>query len=398
MFKSKPVWRTREPEKVHDVVIIGGGLHGLACAYYLARDHGIRNVAILERKRLGFGGSGRNTEVFRTNQRAQETLPLYAEAVKLWKVLSSELDFNMLVWQKGVIGLVHNDAGINAMIMRHETQKRLGMVNHLLTPKELKKLIPLLDITDRPDQPVVGGYLNPSGGSIRHDAAVWGFAKGCDRLGVHICEGVEVTGINTRDGKITGVDTNKGRIETPIVLNATGGWSSTITEMVGMDLPVVTFPLQAMVTEPVEPVLDYCVASELYFCYTQQSLKGDLIMGAHWDPWQSYKFYNTYEFASELSYGITQLFPALSNIRVMRSWSGFCDMAPDFVPVMGDTEIEGFYLDVGWGYFGFKSSPICGKVMAEFIATKKRPDLIKAMGIERFYKGELVPETTVTRN
>lgn len=398
MSHSKMMWRVKTPGKGYDVVIVGGGLHGLACAYYLAKEHGIKNVAVLERKRLGYGGSGRNTEIFRANQRAPEILPFYIEANRLWKGLSADLNFNVMVWTKGLIGLAHNRFGLDSMRMRHETQTRMGIENYMLAPQELKKLVPRLDISNKADMPIAGGYYNPPGGTIRHDAAVWGFAKACDRQGIDLCEGVEVTGIIVENRRISGVQTKAGNISTPVVLNAAGGWSSNIARMAGLKLPVVTLPLQAMVSEPIASFVDQVVVSEVYFCYVQQTLKGDLVMGAHMDPWPSFKLYNTFEFAAELSYGITQLFPDLAHVRVMRTWSGLCDMTPDASPIMGETGIEGFYVDVGWGFFGFKASPACGKVMAEHIATKRRPDLIQHLGLERFYEGRMVPETTFTRD
>jgi len=397
MGQHKPIWQVREPKNSYDAVMIGGGLHGMACAYYLARDHGISNVGVLERNRIGFGGSGRNTEVFRANQRAPEILPLYVKSIELWKGISAEIDFNFMVWQKGLVGVAHNEFTLNSMRMRHETQTRLGIETHLLTPSELKKLVPRLDISDKTDLPIIGGNFTPQGGSIRHDAAVWGFAKGCCHYGIDLCEGVEVSGIHVKNGRVIGVETNRGPISTPRVLNAVGGWSSTVAKMAGIKLPVVTLPLQAMVTEPIEPFLNQCLASETYFCYGQQTLKGDLVIGAHLDPWQSYRLYNTYEFAAELAYGWTQLFPDLAHVKIMRSWSGLCDMTPDSTPIMGATAVEGFFQDVGWGYFGFKSSPACGKSMAEYMATGKRPELIKHLGLERFYEGRMVPETTFPR-
>lgn len=398
MTKDKAWWRSKAPEHSYDVVIIGGGLHGMACAYYLAKDHRIKNIAILERERIGFGGSSRNTEVYRINQRAPEIIPLYQQAVDLWKGLSAELDVNIMMWQKGLIALAHNNMSIDSMRMRHETFKLMGIENELLTPEELKKMVPRLDISDTPDLPIIGGYYHPPGGSIRHDAAVWAFAKGCYHHGIDLCEGVGVTGIRIKNNSVTGVDTTKGFIASPVVLNAAGGWSATIAHMAGLDLPVVTLPMQAMVTEPVAPFLDQALASETYFCFGNQTIKGDFVIGTHMDPWQTYKFENTYHFASDLAYGWTQLFPDLAGLRVMRSWNGLCDMTPDSSPIMGKTSIEGFFIDAGWGYFGFKSSPACGKNMAGYIAEQQCPEPIKALGIERFYEGRLVPETTYPRN
>ncbi|KIX11170.1 sarcosine oxidase subunit beta [Dethiosulfatarculus sandiegensis] len=378
-------------------MVIGGGLHGLATAYFLAKDHKMRRIAVLERKHFGYGGSSRNTEVFRVNQRAPEILPLYVLSKNLWLELSAELEWNLMVWEKGLVGLAHSEAGFNNMLMRHETQRRMGIENYLLNPEELKKLVPLLDISQRRDQPVVGGYFNPPGGQVHHDAAVWGFVKACHRMGVDLCPKTEVTGIQVKNGRVTGVETPKGEISSPLVLMAPGGYSSTVAEKAGLELPVVTLPLQAMVTECVRPCLDHVMVSESYFCYVQQTVKGDLIMGAHLDPWQSYKLYNTYEFAREQAYGMLEMMPDIANLKIMRTWSGLCDMTVDGAPVMGATDIENLFVDAGWGYFGFKSSPGCGKTMAEYMATGNCPETIRYLGIDRFYEGRMIPESYIAR-
>lgn len=398
MARSKTLWHFKEPKKTYDAVIIGGGLHGLAAAYYLAKDHNIKRVAVVERRYIGYGGSGRNTEVFRVNQRAPEILPFYEQAKDLWISLSAELEFNLLVWVKGLVGLAHTDAGLDSMRMRHETQIRMGIENYLLTPEALKKLIPPLDISAKRANPIVGGYFNPPGGQVRHDAAVWGLAKGCYRQGIDLCAPTEVTAINIEGGKVTGIETNKGSIAAPIVHMAAGGYSSEVARLAGLTLPVVTLPLQAMVTEPIKPFLNHVVISEHYFCYVQQSLKGDLIMGAHLDPWQSYGNYNTCEFAAEQAYFMQEMFPDIAHLKLMRSWSGLCDMTVDGAPIMGATGIEGLFIDAGWGYFGFKSSPACGKNMAEYMATGSMPDKIKFLGIDRFYQGRMVPEVYMARS
>ena len=280
MASNQVLWKFEEPKSSYDAIIIGGGIHGMATAYYLARDHGMKNICVLEKGYIGGGGSSRNTEVIRANQRAPEILPLYVQSNELWNQLSQELEWNLMVWMKGMIGLAHNEAGLNAMRMRHETQIRMGIENHILTPEEIQKLVPALDLSARPEIPVVGGYFNPPGGQVRHDPAVWGFAKGCYRQGIDLCPLTEVTKINQENGRVTGVETTKGSISAPVVHMACGGYSSTVAALAGIDLPVVTLPLQAMITECVQPFLNHVVIDELYFCYVQQSVKGDLIMGA----------------------------------------------------------------------------------------------------------------------
>ena len=398
MASNKVLWKFEEPKSSYDAVIIGGGIHGMATAYYLARDHGMKNVCVLDKGYIGSGGSSRNTEVIRANQRAPEILPLYVQSNELWNQLSQELEWNLMVWMKGLVGLAHNEAGLNAMRLRHETQIRMGIENHILTPEEIQKLVPALDLSARPEVPVMGGYFNPPGGQVRHDAAVWGFAKGCYRRGIDLCPLTEVTGINVEDGKVTGVETSKGSISAPVVHMAAGGYSSSVAALAGITLPVVTLPLQAMVTECVQPFLNHVVIDELYFCYVQQSVKGDLIMGAHLDPWQSYKSYNTYDFAAEQAFFMLQLFPDIAHLKLMRSWSGLCDMTVDGAPIIGPLEPEGLFVDAGWGYFGFKASTGCGKNMAELIATGVRPDNIKSLGMERFYEGRMVPEVYLARS
>jgi len=382
----------KQPGKTYDVIIVGGGLHGLATAYYLARYHGVKDIAVLERRYIGSGGSGRNTEMVRSNKRALETLPFYMDALVMWDELSAELEWNLMVQKKGVIALAHSDFELASMRMRSDTQRRAGIKIEMIGPEEIKKMVPSLDTSDRPALPVAGAQFHPEGGTVHHDAAVWGFAKACVRLGVDICVGVEVTGFNIGGGKVSGVNTNVGRIDAANVHVAVGGYSSEIARMIGKKFPVVTSPMQVMTTEIIKPFLDYYVASERLMWYTQQTLKGDLILGGHLDPWQSWNSYTTWEESSERAAKIIEYFPDLAHVRVVRSWSGLCDCTLDSAPVMGASGVDGLSLDVAWGYYGFKSTPACGKYSAEYIATGKMPEKIKPFALDRFFKWELVRE------
>ncbi len=398
MGRPRSMWRPKEPQEAYDAVIIGGGLHGLACAYFLARDHKFKRLAVLERRYFGFGGSGRNTEVIRVNQRAVEIIPFYKAAFDLWPRLSKELNYNLMVWTPGLIGLAHHDFTLNAIRMKAETGRFLGVETELLTPEQIKKRVPALDISDRAALPVIGGYYHPPSGTVRHDAAVWALARGCDRRGVDLCPGVEVVGLKVAGGRVQGVETDQGFISAPLVLNAAGGWSAEVARLAGVNLPVVTLPLQALVTESIKPFLDVVLVSEYYFVYLQQALKGELVMGSHMDPFPSYyTLSSTYEFVAHEALYMLELFPDLARLRLMRQWTGLTDMTPDHAPIMGPSPVEGFYLDVGWGYFGFKSAPMCGKLMAEYMATGRCPEMIASLGLERFETGRLVPEVVMAR-
>jgi sarcosine oxidase subunit beta len=392
MSTTRKLWQFKQPEKNYDVVIIGGGLHGLATAYCLARYHDIRRIAVLERRYIGSGGSGRNTEMVRSNKRAHETLPFYKESLAMWDKLSAELEWNLMVQKKGIIALAHSDFELASMRMMSDSQRRAGIKIDMLSPEEIKKMVPSLDTSDRPALPVVGAQFHPEGGTVHHDAAVWGYAKGCFRYGVDICVGVEVTGINIEGGKVTGVDTNAGHIAAAKVHVAVGGYSSEIGRMIGMNFPVVTYPMQVMTTDVMKPFLDYYVASPRLHFYTQQTLKGDLILGGPLDPFQSWNSYTTFEEASDRAARIIEYFPDLAHVRIVRTWSGLCDCTGDSAPVMGGCGIDGLSLDIAWGYYGFKSTPACGKYSAEYIATDRMPETIKPFALDRFFNRRLVRE------
>jgi sarcosine oxidase subunit beta len=398
--KSKRLWPRAPLKTAYDAVIIGGGLHGLATAYFLARDHGITNVAVIEKNYIGFGGAGRNTAIVRANQRTQENVPLYKEALDLWPVLTKELDFNLMFYNCGNLNLAHGEATLKAMRLNVATAQFHGVKSQLVDPKECKELVPALDISDRPRYPVFGGMYHPPGGIVRHDAVVWGLAKGAAKRGVHIHQGTEVTGINTSQGKVVSVETDRGKIQTPRVLNAAGGYAAALSHaFLGQRLPISVLTIQAMVTQPLKPLLDHVVSSGTYHCYCNQTLKGEIATGAHMDPWPNYTTDTTAYYIKHQAEALTELLPCLRGVKFMRHWAGLADMTPDMAPIMdGNDPIEGYYVDCGWGYFGFKSSTVTGKYMAQFMARGECPDILKPFNLKRFQEHRLMGETAALVN
>ena len=386
------MWRERPLKDRYDVVIIGGGAHGLAAAYYLAKVHGVTDVAVVEKRYIGSGGSGRNTAILRSNYLTPEGILFYDESVKLYEGLTEELDFNVMFSQRGHLTLAHTDSSLRTMRWRAEVNQMQGVDSRVIYPDEIKKLVPFMDLSDRPRYPVMGALYHPPGGIIRHDAVVWGYARGADTRGVHIHQMTEVTGIDVEHNRVVAVRTNRGRIATGTVLNATAGWCSLIAAMAGVKLPVETRPLQACVTEPLKPFLDTVVVSGTFHFYLSQSDRGELVMGASVNPFASYSQDATLDFAEGLAGHVLELFPSLAQVRLMRHWAGLCDMTPDFSPIMGVTPVEGFLVDVGWGTYGFKAAPVSGKRMAELIATERTPELIAPFAYDRFREWRLVGE------
>jgi len=385
-------WRKHDLAKTYDVVIIGGGIHGLATAYYLAKNHGIQNVAVLDKGYLGGGGSGRNTAILRSNYLTPEGIRFYDRSVKLYEGLAADLNFNVMFSQRGHLTLAHNDASLRTMRWRAEVNKIQGVDSDVIDPQAIKKLVPYMDVTEEARYPILGALYHPPGGIIRHDAVVWGYARAADAYGVHMHQQTEVTGIDVSDGQVTGVQTNRGTISAPIVVNCTAGWSTLITDMAGVQTPIQTFPLQAAVTEPVRPFLDTVVVSGTLHVYVSQTDRGELVFGASVDPFASYSMRGSLEFVEGLAGHVLELMPPLHKMRLLRQWSGLCDMTPDYSPIMGSTPINGFYVDVGWGTYGFKAGPVSGEAMAECIATQRTPEIISAFGLARFTDGELVGE------
>ncbi len=386
------MWHERPMKDHYDVVIIGGGAHGLACAYYLARDHGITDVAVIDKSYIGAGGSGRNTAIIRSNYLTREGVQFYDASVKLYEGLAQELDFNVMFSQRGHLTLAHNDGSVRTMRRRAEVNKLEGVDSRLVFPDELARICPQLDLSEHPRFPILAALYHPPGGIIRHDAVVWGYARGADQRGVDIHQYTEVTGIDVANGAVTGVRTSKGNLSAGVVLSATAGWASNVAAMVDLELPLDTFPLQACVTEPLKPFLDVVVVSGSLHVYVSQSDRGELVMGASVDPFTSYSMAGSLDFLEGLSGHVLELFPFLSKARILRQWAGLCEMPPDFSPLMGFTPVDNFLLDAGWGTYGFKASPICGKTMAELIATRQTPELLHPFRLTRFAEYDQVGE------
>ena len=396
------VWRDAPLRGAYDVVIIGGGVHGLATAYYLAANHGITDVAVLEKAYLGSGGSGRNTAILRSNYLTPEGVVFYDRSLHLYKALATDLNMNVMFSQRGHITLAHSDASLRTMHWRAEVNKLQGVNSSVIGPADVKKLAPVLDTSGHPRYPIMGALYHPPGGIIRHDAVVWGYARGADSLGVEMHQKTEVVDITVTGGdgpggkgpggRVTGVRTNRGDIAAPVVVNCTAGWATLISDMAGVKLPITTRPLQAAVTEPVKVFLPVVVVSGTLHVYVSQTARGELVFGASVDPYNTYNIRGSLEFTEQTTGHLLELMPGISRMRLLRQWAGLCDMTPDYSPVMGFTPVEGFLCDVGWGTYGFKAGPVSGEQMAEAIARQRTPDLIAPFTLSRFRRDALVGE------
>lgn len=393
LFRVRRMWRPRgELRPRYDVVIVGGGSHGLATAYYLARSHGITNVAVLEQSYIGSGAAGRNTTIIRSNYRTPEGAAFYRESVRLYEQLSADLDFNLMFSQQGHLTLAHTDRALATAEERAEVNRLLGIDSRVVVGDELAALCPQLDLSERPHRPVLGALYHAPGGIIRHDAVVWGFARGADRRGVEIHPFTQVTGIERAGGRVTAVQTNRGRVEAGVVISAAAGWSTLVCGLAGVRLPITTHILQAFVTEPVKPFLDVIVVSSQMHVYVSQTDRGELLVGAEIEPYATYRSTGTFSFLELSARHVLALFPRLERVKVLRSWTGLCDLSPDYSPILGPTGLEGFLLSAGWGTYGFKAAPIVGTTLAELVATGRTPDLIAPFALERFHTDTLVSE------
>jgi sarcosine oxidase, subunit beta len=371
-------------KRSYDVVIVGGGGHGLATAYYLATRHGITNVAVLERKYIGAGNSGRNTTIIRANYGVPEAVRFYQHSVDLYRSLEAETDRWIMHKQKGLLWLAHSEASVRAERARADVNTAFGARTEYVGPDEIKKLCPQLDLTGGGLWPILGASYHHEGATARHDRVVWVYAEGAMQRGVHISQRTAVTGL-VRDGdRVTGVETEAGRISASVVLSAVGGHVTKLAAIAGVRLPIRTHPLQAFVTNPYAPGFNRIVASASLLIYALQTAGGHMLLGAEIDRQPSYSYSSGHPFLQSCAHRAMTLLPFLRNLRVLRQWTGVCDMSPDYSPIMGRTGVEGFYITTGWGTWGFKAIPAGGEQMAELIATGETPQLIAPFSLDRF--------------
>ena len=386
-------WSSPEPKAEYDVIIVGAGGHGLATAYYLAKEHGITNVAVLEKGWLGGGNTGRNTTIIRSNYLYDESAGIYDHAVKLWDGLSQDLNYNVMYSARGVMMLAHNVHDVQ-VFKRHIHANRLnGIDNEWLTPEQAKEFCPPLNISKDARYPVVGAALQRRGGTARHDAVAWGYARGASARGVHIIQNCEVTGIRRApNGAVTGVETSRGFIGAKKVGVVAAGHSSVVMGMADVRMPLESYPLQALVSEPVKPVFPCVVMSNTVHAYISQSDKGELVIGAGTDQYTSYSQTGGLHILNHTLDAICEMFPMFTRMKMLRSWGGIVDVTPDRSPILAKTPVQGLYVNCGWGTGGFKATPGSGHVFAHTIARDEPHPINAPFTLERFRTGRLIDE------
>ena len=388
----QPAWRSPNPKKEYDAIIVGGGGHGLTTAYYLAKNHGLTNIAVIEKGWIGGGNTGRNTTIIRSNYLLDQSAALYEHALKLWEGMSQELNYNVMFSQRGVMNVAHTLHDVRELKRRWHANRLNDIDCEWLNTSKVKEFCPIINTSPHIRYPVLGATLQRRAGTARHDAVAWGYARGADAMGVDIIQNCEVTNINISNGQVTGIETTKGKINSKKIGIVAAGHSSVIANMVGIRLPLESRPLQALVSEPVKPIIDTVVMSNTIHAYVSQSDKGELVIGAGTDGYTSYSQRGGFNIVEDTISAVVELFPLFSRMKMLRHWGGIVDICPDASPIVSKTHINGLYFNCGWGTGGFKATPGSGWVFAHTIANDE-PHIINApFTINRFSSGELVDE------
>ena len=385
------MWRSPEPREFYDVIIIGGGGHGLGTAYYLAKEHGLKNIAVIEKGWLGGGNTGRNTTIIRSNYLWDDSAHLYEHSLKLWENLSTELNYNVMFSQRGVMNLAHNEHDIKEIKRRVSANNLNGIDSLWLSKEEIQKKVPIMN-TDNLRYPVLGASYQPRGGTARHDAVAWGFAMRADEMGVDIIQNCEAHQIKTKNGKIEGVETSKGFIRANKVGVVASGHTGVLAETAGIRLPLQSKPLQALVSEPIKPIIDTVVMSSAVHAYVSQSDKGELVIGAGTDSYNSFTQRGGFNIIEETVRAMVELYPVFGKMKMLRQWGGIVDICPDASPIISKCDIEGLFFNCGWGTGGFKATPGSANVFAHTIAKNEAHQINSAFNLDRFVSGKLVDE------
>ena len=385
-------WRDPEPRKHYDIIVVGGGGHGLATAYYLAKLHGQRSVAVLEKGYIGSGNAGRNTTIVRSNYMMRENTPFYEHSMALWRGLSEDLNYNVMFSPRGYIMAATSQAALDGLVRRANTMRLNGIRAEILSREDVQKELPYLDFSARARFPIYGGFTQPNAGTARHDAVVWGYARAADQLGVDIIQNCEVLGYQMDGERVVGVKTTRGDIGADRVGVAVAGNTSRLAQMAGLRLPIESHVLQAYVTEAIKPIVNHVVVWSGSYVYLSQSDKGGLVFGGHIDRYNSYAQRGNLGNVMEVAQGIASMIPFTARLRVLRHWGGLVDMTPDGSPIITPTPIEGLYLNGGWCYGGFKATPASGWTFAHTLATGQAHELNAGFTMERFAKGRQIDE------
>lgn len=389
----KPAWHSPAPKPAYDIAIIGAGGHGLATAYYLAKDHDLTNIIILEKGWLGGGNTGRNTTIIRSNYLRDDSIAIYELARSLYENLSTELNFNTMFSPRGLLMLCQTEHDVRAMRRHAYAGRNKGLDVKMLTPAEVKRLAPLLNCSTQARYPILGALYQPRGGTARHDAIAWGYARAASARGIDIVQNCAVTGICREGGKIAGVDTERGYIRANKVAIVTAGHAGHVAAMAGLRLPLESLALQACVTEPLKPCLDVVVMANTVHGYISQSDKGELVIGGGSDAYNNYSQRGSFASIEHTVTALVEMFPILARTRMLRQWGGVIDMTGDRSPIISKTDIDGLYINCGWGTGGFKAIPGSGKVFADTIANDRPHPIAEPFGLQRFITGRLIDES-----